>query len=204
MALFRRSEPTEPATSSPDPSAPADPRAPKGRPTPSRKEAEAARKQALKGVPSDPKEARRQAREQDRADRAAARAALMSGDGKNLPARDAGPVRQYVRDFVDSRWTTAEYFIFIALGVLILGFVRNATLQFWVSMLWFAFTAVIILDTAYLLWRLSSELKQRWPDRADRKGTTFYALLRCLQLRKLRLPPPRIKRGQPVPEPARR
>ena len=50
-----------------------DPRSPKGRPTPSRKEAEAARKQQLK-IPKDPKAAKKAARERDREARAAARA----------------------------------------------------------------------------------------------------------------------------------
>ena len=101
-----------------------DPRSPKGRPTPSRREAEAARKQQLK-IPKDPKEAKKAARERDREERAASRAAMMAGDERYLPARDKGPGRAFTRDFVDSRFTLAEYFIFIAIGVLVLGFIRN-------------------------------------------------------------------------------
>ena len=51
----------------------------KGRPTPSRKEAEAARKQSLR-VPKDPKAAKKAARERDREARSQQRAALMAGD----------------------------------------------------------------------------------------------------------------------------
>ena len=167
----------------------------KGRPTPSRKEAEAARKQALK-VPKDPKEAKKAARERDRDARAAQRAALMAGDERALPARDRGPARRYTRDFVDSRYTIAEYFIFIALAVLVLGFVPVPSIQVFVSIGWMALVAIVAFDEAFLLIRLSGKLRKQFPDKAERKGCLWYAALRTLQLRRFRLPPPRIKRGQ--------
>ena len=66
-----------------------DPKAPKGRPTPSRREAEAARKHQLK-IPKDPKAAKKAVRERDREDRARSRAGMMAGDERYLPARDKG------------------------------------------------------------------------------------------------------------------
>lgn len=167
----------------------------KGRPTPSRKEAEAARKQALK-IPKDPKAARKAARERDRAARAQQRAALMAGDERALPPRDQGPVRSYVRDFVDSRFTIAEWFIFIALAVLVMGFIPVPSIQVAVSITWMALIIIVALDEIWLLVRLNSALRQRFPDKADRKGASLYAILRSLQMRRFRLPPPRVKRGQ--------
>lgn len=175
----------------------------KGRPTPTRKEAEAARKQSLK-VPKDPKEARKAARERDKQARAASRAALAAGDERALPARDRGPVRGYTRDFVDSRFTFAEYFIFIALLVLLLGLIPNPRLQSVVSFVWFALIILVACDTAYILWRLNRALRQRFPEKAARKGALLYGTLRTLQLRRFRLPPPRVKRGQQPPEPSGR
>ncbi len=176
-----------------------DPRSPKGRPTPSRREAEATRKQQLK-IPKDPKEAKKAARERERQARTASRAAMMAGDERYLPARDKGPGRAFTRDFVDSRFTLAEYFIFIAIGVLVLGFIRNPAIQSFVSIAFFAFTAVIAVDTVVLLITLNRRAKAAIPDPADRKGLTLYAALRTLQLRRLRLPPPRVRRGgAPVP-----
>jgi hypothetical protein len=202
MALFRRS------SAAPDPQAPVaetasatpDPRAPKGRPTPSRKEAQAARKQAL-SIPADPKAAKKALRDRERVARAEQRTALLAGDQKAMPARDQGPVRAYIRDFVDSRFTAAEYFVFVAIGVLALGFIQNAVIQTWVSLVWFALTGIILLDTGYLLWRLNRSLKQEFPDKSDRKGATFYAVMRTLQLRRLSLPPPRVRRGGAPVEP---
>lgn len=171
-----------------------DARAPKGRPTPSRKEAEAARKQQLR-IPKDPRAAKRAARERDRAERAKARAAMMAGDERYLPRRDQGAAKAFTRDFVDSRFTVAEFFIFVAIAVLVLGFIQNPALQSFVSLAFFAFTAVIALDTIILLVTLNRRAAQRFPEKADRKGITLYAILRALQLRRLRIPPPRVKRG---------
>jgi hypothetical protein len=172
----------------------------KGRPTPSRKEAEAARKQSLK-LPKDPKAARKASRERDRDARAQQRAALMAGDERALPARDQGPVKRYVRDFVDSRFTIAEYFIFVALGVLVLGFVPNPVVQLAVSISWMALIALVAFDEIFLLVRLNMALRKRFPDKAERKGALWYAGLRTLQLRRFRLPPPRVRRGDTPEEP---
>ena len=176
-----------------------DPRSPKGRPTPTRKEAEAARKSQLK-IPKDPKEAKKAARERDREERTRSRAAMMAGDERYLPARDKGPARGFTRDFVDSRFTIAEFFIFIAIAVLALGFIRNQAMQTIVSMAFFGFTALIVVDTAVLLFQLNRRARAAFPDAKDRKGITLYAALRTLQLRRLRLPPPRVRRGgAPMP-----
>jgi hypothetical protein len=172
----------------------------KGRPTPSRKEAEAARKQSLK-LPKDPKAARKAARDRDRDARAQQRAALMAGDERALPARDQGAVKRYVRDFVDSRFTIAEYFIFVALGVLVLGFVPNPVVQLAVSISWMALIALVAFDEIFLLVRLNMALRKRFPDKAERKGALWYAGLRTLQLRRFRLPPPRVRRGDTPEEP---
>jgi Flp pilus assembly protein TadB len=180
--------PAEEATS------PVDPTGAKGRPTPTRREAEAARKQNLR-IPKDPKEAKKAAREREREERAKSRAAMMAGDERYLPARDKGPAKAFTRDFVDSRFTLAEYFIFFAIIVLVLGFVRNQFIQTWVSVAFFAVTALIAVDTIVLVLQLRSRAKKEFPNAADRKGISLYAVLRTLQLRRLRLPPPRVRRG---------
>jgi hypothetical protein len=181
------------SASSPD-SGLADEHRGKGRPTPTRKEAEQARKDALR-TPSDPRAARKAAKARERQARMENRAALLAGDESKLPVRDQGPVRRFTRDFVDSRFTVAEYFIFIALAVLVLGFIPNQAVQSIVSLAWFILIAVILVDSTILVLRLRSQLRQRFPDKAERRGALFYAIMRTLQLRRLRLPPPKVKRG---------
>ncbi|MSO26954.1 MAG: DUF3043 domain-containing protein [Candidatus Nanopelagicales bacterium] len=166
----------------------------KGHATPSRREAEDARKNQLK-IPKDPKAAKKASRQRDQEDRARARQGMKNGEERYLPARDRGPARAFVRDFVDGRITLAEFFIFIAIAVLALGFIRNSLIQSWVSIGFFALTALIVVDTVVLLVQLSLKAKKAFPEAKDRKGLLLYATLRTLQLRRLRLPPPRVRRG---------
>jgi hypothetical protein len=166
----------------------------KGRPTPTRKEAEAARKQNLK-VPSDPKEARKAAKARAAAERNESRAALLAGDEKALSGRDAGPVKAHIRNFIDGRWCAAELFLPIAVVVLIFGFLRLPQVQQIVTFLWLASMLFIVMDTTLVLRRLDKDLKERWPAKEDRKGAMFYAGMRAVQIRKLRLPPPKFRPG---------
>ena len=168
--------------------------APKGRPTPSRREAEARRREQRK-IPSDPKAAKKAQKDRARKERSLARERMLAGDERYLPARDQGPVRAFVRDYVDRRWRLSEFFVFVAVGILVAGFIQNAEIQGTVSMLWFIITGLVALEMTWMLIRLSRELKERWPDKADRKGALFYASMRALQVRKLRIPPPRFKVG---------
>lgn len=171
----------------------------KGHATPKRRDAEAARKQALK-VPADPKAAKRAMRDRERQARQEQRSAMMRGDERALPARDQGPVRAFVRDWVDSRRLMGEFFIPIAILVLVFSLVPNRTTQVLVSYAWFAMLLVVIADTAFLVYRLRKAMSAQFPDPAERKGATLYGVMRALQIRKLRLPPPKYKAGgRPVP-----
>lgn len=172
---------------------------PKGHATPSRKEAEKQRKQALK-VPSDPKAAKKAMKQRNKESRAEARAGLMAGEEKYLPARDQGPAKAYTRDTIDSRRRLAEFFVFIAVGILIAGFMGGQA-QGTISAIWFIVTGGVVLEIAWILTRLNRELKERWPEKADRKGCLPYAAMRQLQIRRLRIPPPRIKPGGDPNEP---
>lgn len=174
---------------------PATPGAPKGRPTPSRKEAEAARKATVR-APRGSKAGKKASREADRLARARQREGMLAGDPRYLPARDQGPVRAYVRDFVDGRYTVAEYFIFMALVVLVLGFVPNVAIQQLVSLVFFAVSALILIDTIILLLQLHRRVKKEFPNKSERRGVTLYALMRVLQYRRLRMPKPRVTRGK--------
>lgn len=167
---------------------------PKGRPTPSRKDSEAQRKQTLK-VPADPKAAKKAMKERERQARMEARAGLMAGDPKFLPPRDQGPAKAFTRDYIDGKRRLSEFFIFLAVGILIVGFLRNPEVQNVVSLIWFVIVGLVILEVAWILFSLNKQLKQRWPDKQDRKGCLLYATLRTLQIRRLRIPPPRVKPG---------
>ncbi len=202
--MFRRKPSSSEAVEAPAEADLAPAQQSKGRATPSRKEAEAARKAQLKGI-TDPKEAKKAAREADRRARYEQRTALQTGDERRLPARDAGPVRAWVRDYVDGRRSVGEFFIPIAVSVLLLGFIRVAWLQIALSLLLWVTIFLIVLDLLYLAWRLRTRAAEKFPD-LDRRGITSYGLIRSVQIRRLRLPPPKVKaNGQPVtPKAAKR
>lgn len=167
----------------------------KGRPTPKRREAEAAARARAK-APLDRREAMRRERERRATNSRQVRDGIKAGDDRYLPKRDRGPVRRFVRDFVDHRLCMAEFSIpllftsllFSASGAAELGGgIMNGTLL------------VVVLDSLLLRFRLRRELKRRFPDE-DLKGTTLYAFMRALQLRFLRLPKTQVKLGEQLPE----
>jgi hypothetical protein len=166
----------------------------KGRPTPKRREAEKGRRRAAV-APKTRKEAYRSMRERQREDRTHQMAALKAGDERNLPPRDRGPVRRYVRDVVDARRTVAEFFLPFALLILALTFTSNTQLRTFGSALWLTLVALIIVDSLVLIRRLRSGIRRNFPDQPS-KGVVPYALMRSMQIRRFRLPPPRLKAGR--------
>ncbi|MDH6575072.1 DUF3043 domain-containing protein [Kitasatospora sp. MAP5-34] len=171
-----------------------DPQAPKGRPTPKRSEAEANRRTKV-AVPKDRKEAAKQSRERIRAKREQERTALIAGDERYLPARDKGPVRRFARDYVDSRWSLAEFFLPYAVVVLVLSIVKVPALQLLSTLLFLLFLVLVVLDFLRLGLGLRKALAARFPGQNTR-GVVPYALMRLLQMRRLRLPKPQVKRGE--------
>ncbi|MBB0244325.1 DUF3043 domain-containing protein [Streptomyces alkaliphilus] len=169
-----------------------DPQAPKGRPTPKRSEAEALRK-ATARPPTDRKEAARRAREARRKAMEKQREALVTGREEFLPYRDRGPVRRFARDFVDTRWHVAEYFLIYAIIILVLSMVPGQ--QAFALLLWMGIILAMIVDWVALRFRLKRALKERFPNESH-KGAYPYALMRTLQVRRLRLPKPQVKRGE--------
>ncbi len=167
----------------------------KGRPTPTRKEAEAAARARAKAS-LDPKAARRGSGA-TRAERSReVRAGIKAGDERYLTARDRGPVRRFVRDFVDSRLNLGEFAIpllFASLMFSAAGYARAGT------GIMNALLLMVVVDSVVLRWRLRRELRSRFPGEST-KGVTFYAFMRALQLRFLRLPKSQVRLGQRLPE----
>lgn len=171
-----------------------DPQAPKGRPTPKRSEAQTQRR-SVANTPSSRKEASKRQRDDRRAALERQRQALATGDERYLPARDKGPVRKFARDFIDSRFNVAEFFLPMAVVILVLSMVRVGALQSIALLLWLVVIVLIVLDSITTGYRLKKQLAERFPDQS-RKGAVAYALMRSLQMRRLRLPKPQVKRGE--------
>jgi hypothetical protein len=166
----------------------------KGRPTPSRREAEAARRARAKG-PTDKKEAARLQRQRRAESSAKMREGMKTGDDRYLPARDKGPVRRFVRDQVDSRLCMAE----LLLPLLLLIMVTSSFATQVSSSLWSVTLLLVAVDTMFLVFKLRRELARRFPDRSP-MGAVGFGVLRSLQLRWLRMPKAQVKLGGKLPE----
>ncbi|MCX5557065.1 DUF3043 domain-containing protein [Streptomyces sp. NBC_00038] len=171
-----------------------DPQAPKGRPTPKRSEAQTQRR-SVANTPTTRKEASKRNRDERRTAMERQRQALANGDERYLPARDKGPVRKFARDFVDSRFCIAEFFLPLAVLILVLSMVRVGSLQNIALLLWLVVILLIVVDSIGIAIRLKKQLSTRYPD-LPKKGAVAYALMRTLQMRRLRLPKPQVKRGE--------
>lgn len=174
--------------------------APKGKATPKRREAEQARKAALKPSATT-KEGKRAERQRAQSERAENREAMMAGDPRALPARDQGPVKLFVRNYVDSRRTVGEFFLPAAFIIFIATLSPNPQIKGFVSLLWMVVMVIAAVDTALLIWRMQRALAVKWPSKAERRGVTFYAIMRNLQIRRLRIPPPQFRSGGRPVEP---
>ena len=183
MALFRRNNETvtpEPATTvEPGPSGKKD------RPTPTRKEAEAARRQRMTTTLSK-KEARAASSRQSRAQRM-----------KAISAREAVPEKALMRDYIDARFNLGEFLlpaVVVILAVTLLGsYWPSVTIISTLAM--YMFIVGVFVD-GYLMWRgFKKVLAARLP-KASPKGLLLYGMTRSTQIRRFRSPPPRIKRGE--------
>ena len=170
----------------------------KNRPTPSRREQEAARKRPL--VPTDRKAAASQSREASKVARAKQRAALLSGDEAALPARDKGPVKRFIRDTVDARWNVGEFMLPVMVLVLVLTFVAPLvpSIKSWTTLLIFTMVYGLVVAgvlDAFLMWRrIKARIVARFGE-APPRGSAMYAVLRAFQMRRSRLPRPQVARG---------
>jgi Protein of unknown function (DUF3043) len=198
--LFRRtkSEPHASAETVADDSA--TPGQKKGRPTPSRRQAEAANKARAK-VPRTRKEqnaARRLSRTESSGK---VREAMKSGDDRYLPARDKGPVRRFIRDYIDSRFWILELMLPAMIVFLVFGYSGSSTLAGYANLALPAMLLVVVVEGFRLKSKLRKEIAARFPDDANaQRGSTMYAVMRALQVRFLRMPKPQVKAGQQLPE----
>lgn len=152
----------------------------------------------------DRREAAKRQRERAKADRLKTREAMSGGGNqRDLPARDRGPVRQFARDYVDTRRNVAEYLLPALVLIVLLPVLQSLGLssQFVSAVtggLWLAIIALTVLDIFLLQRRVKHELAVRFPD-TETKGTPLYAVMRSSQMRWLRLPKPRYKPGNSLP-----
>lgn len=157
----------------------------KDRPTPTRREAEAARRQRVTRTLTK-REARLESSRQARSSRM-----------RVINAREGTPEKSLMRDYVDARFSIGELLLpslAVIFGATILSgpFPRLTVV---VTMVMYLFLLLVVLD-GFLLWRgFKRVLAERLPN-APTRGLAFYGVNRALQIRRFRMPAPRLKRGE--------
>lgn len=203
---------TEVTSSTADESAGTGETAGKGRPTPTRREAEGKRRGPVSPAPLTRKEARARAkanrgtkeerkanaavRRSDAADR---RARMLAGEEQFLLPRDKGPVRGLARDMVDSRRHLVGMFMPFAL-VLIMTMFLTPQIQQYVTVAMLVMMAFMGLEGYFLGRKVNREARERYPDRSGETGLKlgWYSFIRASQLRRMRAPKPRVDVGATV------
>jgi len=166
----------------------------KGRPTPKRREVEKSRS-LPRLAPASTKEAKKLQKQQARILRAQQRDAYLRGDENALPLRDRGPVKRFIRNYVDSQRTVGEFFLPMIIIVLFMTLVPIVEIRLASA---FVMYGVLVYSgvAGFLMSRkLKVEIATRFPGEST-KGIGIYAWLRSTQMRRMRAPLPQVKRGE--------
>ena len=168
-------------------------------PTPARKTQEAANRRPLVGDKS--KEGRKVSREHLAEERRKAREGMLRGEEKYLPIRDRGAQKRLVRDLVDSRFTAGEVILPAMMVYLIVTmFIGKNLLWLQFALLVFLWALLIIVGIDALLVGRSARKKviAKYGAKSAERGITWYAAMRSMQLRPMRMPKPQVKRGTKI------
>jgi hypothetical protein len=191
-------------TQSPDGPAETDvkqPRSPaeagKGRPTRKRSEAEAGRRQPITGSRGPAVARTPEEKAKARTNRATKYDAMKRGESWALNPRDRGPARALARDYIDSKRRISEYYMYVLVVLLLAIFVRNSKAQAIISPLVLALVVLIFIDAMLIRRALRGLLAERLPEESMR-GLTMYSVMRALQIRRFRVPAPRVHPGDEI------
>jgi len=174
----------------------------KGRPTPKRRDAEAKRRGPAPPPPRTQREASKLAkanrpnRDEQRAAAAARREGMERGDDRYLLPRDRGPVKAYIRDVVDSRPHIMGLFMPLAVVVLLSVVLPFPSIQQYLSLFSLICLVTMVTEGIFLGLSITKKVRAKFP-KEEVKGLTvgWYAFTRASQIRKFRLPKPRVARG---------
>lgn len=147
--------------------------------------------------PANRREAYKRMREKQRADRAEAMEGMRSGDERYLLPRDKGPEKALVRDIIDARRNVGTWFFGSAFVVLLGTSMQSPVIALYAQLLWFAIAVGAAIDTVFICRKIKKLVGERFPKSAVRpRSLYFYAFMRSITFRRLRMPKPRVKLGE--------
>jgi Flp pilus assembly protein TadB len=140
------------------------------------------------------------ASKQDRRSAAKERQARMAaGDERYLLPRDKGPVKAYVRDLVDSRRNLLGMFMPLAILVFVALLVPYPRIQQFATLLVTLMLLAMVVEGFMAGRRITRLVRQKFPKETVKGGSIgWYAFVRASQIRRMRMPKPRVKPGEIV------
>jgi hypothetical protein len=169
---------------------------PKGAPTPKRSDAQANRRQPYQ-APADRKAAAQQSKQRGRDDRLRRTEALQRGEQWALPRKDQGPVRALARDVVDARRGIGEYYMLMVVLLLALLLLPGSGTKIVADAVVVALLLLIIGEGWYVGRKVKRLAAERFPGKST-QGVAMYTTMRGISMRRMRVPKPRVNRGDKV------
>jgi hypothetical protein len=108
-------------------------------------------------------------------------------------------VRRFARDWVDSRWTLGEFFLPVALLVIVVMFGGStiglpAQVVVYAILGLYAIVLVALLEAIILAFVVHGRAVTKF-GKSNVRGIRLYTGMRSMQMRRMRLPKPQVKRG---------
>jgi hypothetical protein len=169
--------------------------APKGAPTPKRSEAQNNRRQPYQ-APSDRKAAAQQSKERNRGDRLRRTQALQRGESWALPRKDQGPVRGLARDVVDARRSFGEWYMLMVVVLLALLFLPGSS-KIIADVIVLMLLLLVVAEGWFVARKVKRLAAERFPG-SSTQGVMMYTVMRGISMRRMRVPKPRVNRGDKV------
>ncbi|GAB3437263.1 DUF3043 domain-containing protein [Actinophytocola sediminis] len=181
----------------------------KGRPTPKRREAEQRKRGPVAPPPRTTREAMKRARgnkeerkaltAKRREMRVKQRERMMAGDEQYLMPRDRGPVKSYIRDLVDAKRNLLGLFMPLAVVIFVALLFPNPQVQSLTTLFCLLMLVAMIIEGILMGRRIARLARARFPKESIRGlSVGWYSFIRASQLRKLRVPKPKVRPGDKV------
>jgi hypothetical protein len=115
---------------------------------------------------------------------------------RSTNAREATPEKGLLRDYVDTRRNLGEFLLPSLVVILAASFLSalDQRISAITTLVMYLFILAVLADSA-LMWRgFKRVLAERHPGTSTR-GLMMYGINRAIQIRRFRMPAPRLKRG---------
>jgi hypothetical protein len=122
------------------------------------------------------------------------REGMMAGDERYLTARDKGSQRRFTRDVVDARFTAGELVLPMLFIVVFLTFFDSYIVQVIALFAMWGLFGVVAIDATIVGRIARRKVAVKFGQENLEAGIPWYAAMRSIQMRSLRIPKPQVAR----------